>query len=61
MVIIDAAMASRTASAPCPASGGCVLLAWPAVTIHRRQVQQHGEPGGAFHEGANRRAIETND
>jgi len=38
-----------------------VLLAWRAVTIHRWQMQQHGEPGRAFYERANRRTIETND
>jgi len=54
------AIASLTASAPWPASGGPFLalgLPWSAM----RQVQKHGEPGGPFDESADGGAVEAND
>ena len=41
---------------------GSVLDAgFGAVALHRRKAQQHGEPGGALDEGADCRAIQTDD
>ena len=55
------AIASRTARHRArPARG----RSWPGggpVAVHRRQVQQHGEPGGPLHEGANRGAVQAHD
>ena len=51
-VVMVEPMASRTASAPRPASGGPFFVWGAAVVLHARQVQQHGKPGGLFHESA---------
>ena len=57
------AIASRTASAPCPASAGpFVLLAGlRSVALHRREVQQHREPCRALDEGADRGTTQPED
>ena len=61
-VVIVAAIASRTASAPWPASAGPFLTrGCVAVAVHARQVQQHREPGGALDERADRGAVEPDD
>jgi hypothetical protein len=55
-------MASRTASAPWPASAGPVLHARPVVVArHAGQVEQHREPRPAFHQGADRGTAQTQD
>ena len=40
---------------------GAVLDPRPAVPVHRRQVQQHGEAGGALDQRADRRAVQAED
>ena len=56
------AIASRTASAQCPASAGPpVLYTRPVLTAHRREVEQHREPAGALDESADRGATEPED
>jgi hypothetical protein len=46
-VVIEDAIASRTASAPCPASGGPFLTLSSPWHSMGGGVQQHREPGGA--------------
>ena len=60
-VVILAAIASRTASAPCPASAGPFSTRALAVAVHARQVQQHREPGGALDQCPDRRAVQSDD
>ena len=55
-------MASRTASAPWPASAGPFFMRGRvAVARHARQVQQHREPRRALHQRADRRAAQSQD
>ena len=59
-VVIAAAIASRTASAPCPVTGGPFLTRRLAV-LGRREVQQHREAGRALHQRADRGAVSPED
>ena len=60
-VLMKEAIASLTASAPCPASGGPFFGPGRAVLLHTRQVQQHGEAGGPFDKRADSGAVEADD
>src|SRR3954451_11636137 len=54
-------MASRTASAPCPASAGRSWWRSVTVTRHAGQVEQDREPRRALHQGADGRTAQAED
>ena len=61
-MVIDAAMASRTASVAVAGESGPVFDPLPfAVAWHGWKVQQHREPGGALNQGSDRGTVESDD
>ena len=61
-VMIDAAMASRTASVAVAGESGPVFGSLPfAVAWHGWKVSQHREPGGALHQSPDRGTPKSDD